>query len=113
MAVLYNHSDNIITDRVTSVIPGYDTIKTTNRLLDGSWHTQVIGTGARFVNVRLLCNLTAKNTIDTAEATGAPVKVVGDDMYYKGIIRDAPSWNKQYPVYETEIVLMVEEEGAV
>ena len=112
MATLYDYNNSVITERVTSVIPGYDTLKSVNRLLDGSWHVQTVGTGARQVIVRLICSLAAKNIIDAAESTGAPVKVTADGKHYKGPIREAPNWNKQsVNIYETEIVILANEEG--
>ena len=114
MAELYTTDGTIITERVTSVIPDYDTIKVVNRLLDGSFHVQTIGQGARICNVALMASETGKETIDIYESTATPVKVTGSGKSYTGIIKDAPDWSLLKPnLYKASIVLLVSEEGSV
>ena len=111
MAKLYQ-GETVITEFVTSVVPGYDTIKTTNRLLNGEWFTQTIGTGARMVNVSLICNLAGKVLLDEAEAIGAPLTVTADGKYYVGVMRDSITWeNLKAGNYGTTIMLLSNEEG--
>lgn len=112
---LYTTTDVLITSKIKSVIPAYDTIKVINRLLDGSFHVQVIGQGARIVNLATVsADDTAKDTIDVAESIATPVKVVKDSKYYIGIIQDAPKWTQRARgVYQTNLTLLASEEGAV
>ena len=113
MAKLYQ-GETVITEYVTDVIPGYEVNKTTNRLLSGEWHTQIIGNGARLVAVNFICNLAEKNLVDEADQTGTPLKATGDNKYYLGVIRDTPSWSKTGGVwYATGITLLVDEEGSL
>lgn len=115
MVGLYTTDGVIITRTIKAIIPGYDTIKVINRLLDGSFHVQVIGQGARIVNLATVsADDTAKDTIDSAESLATPVKVVKDSKYYIGIIQDAPKWTQRARgVYQTNLTLLVSEEGAV
>ncbi len=115
MVGLYTTDGVIITRTIKAVIPGYDTIKVINRLLDGSFHVQVIGQGARIVNLETVSvNDTAKGTIDLAESQAAPIKVIKDSKYYIGIIKDAPKWAQQSRgVYQANLTLLVSEEGTV
>jgi hypothetical protein len=115
MASLYDSNDTLITDRVSSVMPGYDVIKVTNRLLDGSYHVQTIGTAARIVTATFtVTSETTKDTVDLADAQATLLKVTGSSKYYTGIIKDTPSWDRLAPgIYRTTITLLVSEEGAV
>lgn len=115
MAELYDSSSALITDKVTSVVPSYETNKVENRLLSGQYEVQVIGTPARIVNVGLVVlSEAAKDMIDVAEGIGEPLKVTGDSKYYTGTVRLAPAWERLAPgLYRTVIVLLVSDEGAV
>lgn len=112
MSGLYTPDGSLLTNRVASVIPGYDSIKITNRLLDGSFHIQTIGVGARICKASFFASESAKDTIDIYESTGTPVKVTGSGKYYTGIIKNAPEWERLAPgLYKTSITLLVSEEG--
>lgn len=114
MASIYTSTDTLITSYVTSVIPSYDVIRTTNRLLSGDWHTQIIGQGARRVAVDFICDLTGKNLIDAADATGDSLRVTSDGKYYIGITEDSPGFSKaSHDKYAAQIRLLVSEEGDV
>ncbi len=100
-------------ETVKNIVPRNDTIKVINRLLDGAFHTQTIGTPAKTVSFSVICNFTAKSSIDAAEGNGAPVTVIGDGETYTGIIRDSIDWRhipKDY--YEASITILVTETGA-
>lgn len=114
MANLYDNSNALITDNVTNILPAYETYKVENRLLSGQYETQIIGTPARIVTVSLtVFSESAKDSIDVAEGTGEPLKVVGDSKYYTGTVRFAPIWDRLMPgIYRTVIVLLVSDEGA-
>ena len=115
MASLYDSNDTLITDRVNVVTPGYEAIKVENRLLDGSFHTQTIGTPARVCYAELMVlSEAAKDTIDVAAGINAPLKVTGGTKYYIGTVRGAPSWDRRAPgIYRTSIVLLISEEGTL
>jgi len=114
VASLYTTADVLITDRITAVIPGLDTIKVTNRLLDGSYHFQTIGTGVKVVSASLVATEAAKETIDTYESICTPVKVISGTKYYAGVIKEAPSWDRLAPgLYRASVSIVVSEEGTV
>ena len=115
MAGLYDSSNVLITDRVTIVVPSYETYKVENRLLSGQYETQTIGTPARIVTINLVVlSEAAKDMIDVAEGIGEPLKVTVDSKYYIGTVRLAPIWEKlAYGIYRTNIVLLVSDEGVV
>jgi len=112
-SALYETDGTLVTNIIQSVISGYDTIKVVNRLLGGSFHIQTIGQSARIVNVNTATIYEeGKNIIDEYEATATPVKVVLDNKYYIGIIKEAPQWTRIRPgIYQTDLVLLVSEEG--
>jgi len=114
-SALYKIDNTLISSIIASVIPGYDTIKVLNRLLDGSFHVQVIGNGARIVNINTISVYEdSKNLIDTYESTATPVKVVLDSKYYIGFIKESPNWTRiKAGLYQTSIVLIVSEEGYI
>lgn len=115
MASLYTSADVLITDRVTSVIPDYETQEVENKLLDNSIHIQTIGSPARICEVALIVtSVTDKNSIDVYKSLKTPVKVTADGNYYTGIIRGSPKWEKLAPgTYKTSFTLIVSEEGTV
>jgi hypothetical protein len=115
MAALYTAAGALITERVTSVIPDYEISEVENKLLDNSIHTQIIGTPARICKISLVVtSVSAKNSIDTYKSLKTPVKVTADGNYYMGIIRGSPEWDRLAPgVYQTNLTLIVSEEGTV
>jgi hypothetical protein len=80
----------LITKRIESAVSLADTIKVEKRLLNGQFHTQIIGTGATTLNVVVHLSLSQKNLIDNYERTGTPIKVMFDGRYYNGTIKTAP-----------------------
>ena len=113
MAALYTTDDVLITDRVTSVIPDCEIQEVENTLLDGSLHIQTIGSPARVCDIALVVtSVAAKNNIDTYKSLKTPVKVTADGIYYTGIIRGSPKWERLAPgIYKTSLTLIVSEEG--
>lgn len=115
MTGLYDSAGNLIagwlwyTDK-------QDAVKVVNRLLSGQYHVQIIGSAALVLECRVICGSESKGKIDSAHATGAPVKVVDGDRYWVGIIKDeeALSWEWQPPdFWQAEFTLVVTEGGVV
>lgn len=91
---VYDLEMNLISDHIHDAIPGWDSIKIKNRLIDGSYHIQNVGEPARTLNVIISCDRTGVETLDYAEAISKPIKVVVYGKEWTGFI-DAPiNWQR-------------------
>lgn len=115
MAELYDSSNVLITNRVTSVVPDYEITEVENALLGGGYEVQVIGQPRRVCFTAFtVTSIAAKNAVDVAKAIKEPLKVTSSGVYYVGTIRGTPAWNRLTPtIYQTNIVLLVSAEGAI
>ena len=112
MAELYKLDDTLLTERVSLVLPGYDTLKVINRLLSGQLHVQTIGQPARICTITLVATGDAMEAINLAEGMSEPLKVTGSGKYYIGTIREAPNWAKRgLNIYEASFTMLVALEG--
>ena len=117
-SILYDLNDNVISEYIR-VLPDLDTIMSESRLLDGSWHIQTIGSGARLVGVTLICNDAGRSIIENAASTGTQLKVTSaENRYYIGVIRKAGkgvlNWKRfSSRMWEVEIALLVSDEGVL
>lgn len=110
---LYSAELALITAYV-SVVPKKDTIKVENRLFDGTFHVQTIGTSADLLDVKLhAVNETVRARIDTAEATAEEVRIVFGAQYWDGIIRESLKWEKIAMTFKTSFELLVVRSGTV
>ena len=101
MTGLYSATNDLIT-RYVNVVPKKDTIKVENRLLDGTFHVQTIGTSADLLDVKLQAvSEPVRARIDTAEATAEEVRIIFGNRYWDGIIRTSLSWEKVAGVFST------------
>lgn len=107
MTGLYTYDGTLITPYV-SVIPRKETIKIENRLLDGSFHIQTIGTSADVLQVTLqVASEAGRARIDLMEATGEELRIiVGTEEWY-GLIRNALQWEKRAGIFKTTFDLLV------
>jgi hypothetical protein len=113
MTGLYSATNDLIT-RYVNVVPKKDTIKVENRLLDGTFHVQTIGTSADLLDVKLQAvSESVRARIDTAEATAEEVRIVFDNMYWEGIIRAPLSWEKVAGVFSTSFEFLVIRTGTL
>ena len=114
MATLTDSSSATISSNVMLILPSYDAIKVTNRLLDGSFHVQTIGTPARICRVTFITDEAGKDLLDVAEGINEPLTASTSAKYYTGTVKEAPEWDRLAPdVYKTTITLLVSAEGAV
>lgn len=109
---LYTAGDVLITPYV-NVIPKKDTVKVENRLLDGSFHVQVIGVGADLVSVTIqAATEEARARVDTMEATGEIGRIVVGSATWRGVIRETLNWEKTAGVFKATFELLVTQVGA-
>ena len=113
MTGLYSATNDLIT-RYVNVVPKKDTIKVENRLLDGTFHVQTIGTSADLLDVKLQAvSEPVRARIDTAEATAEEVRIVFGNTYWEGIIRAPLSWEKVAGVFSTSFEFLVIRTGTL
>ena len=113
MTGLYSATNDLIT-RYVNVLPKKDTIKVENRLLDGTFHVQTIGTSADLLDVKLQAvSEPVRARIDIAEATAEEVRIVFGNTYWEGIIRAPLSWEKVAGVFSTSFEFLVLRTGTL
>jgi hypothetical protein len=114
---IYDKNNVLITEVVSSATANPDVIEITNRLLDGSYHVQTIGTYGTKVDVVAYFTVAQKLVLDGIKRTSDLIKVVFDGKYYIGLIEGELKWNR-YPNdselwFGTQFILLVESEGVV
>ena len=91
---VYDLEMNLISDHLYDAMPGWDSIKIKNRLIDGSYHLQNVGEPARTLKVVVSCDRIGVETLDYAEAISKPIKAVVYGKEWTGLI-DAPiNWQR-------------------
>lgn len=94
IAGVYDLEMNLISDHIHDAIPGWDSIKIKNRLIDGSYHFQNVGEPARTLRIAISCDRAGVENLDYAEAISKPIKVVVYGKEWTGFI-DAPiDWQR-------------------
>jgi hypothetical protein len=117
MSVLYDVDNNLITDLVNLVLPHFDAIKIKNRLLNGTYHIQTIGTPVKLMDIECTVSEDGKEAIDNIEALSSPIKLTKEGRYYLGLISDTPQCdpilkaNRATRQYSCKFTLSVNEEG--
>lgn len=119
MISLYHSSDKVINSIVNKALPHLDSIRITNRLLDGTYHVQTIGNAVKMIDVICYVNEYSKEIIDSIAVTGGPIKIVKDDRYYKGVIMESPKCeqiaggSREKRRYQCTFTIAVSEEGVL
>lgn len=110
-AGIYTETDELISKHIREGLPGYETSKVSNRLLDGTWHVQTVGDGARTLHLVVFAGGQGKEKLDLMEAEGSAVKVVVLDKIWMGYIRERIFWQETaLNYYRGEIHLLVTSE---
>lgn len=118
MNKLVDIENNFITREISNVLKTYNSNKIKIRLLDGSYHTQSIGSEVLILTV--YCNMSelGKALIDEAYIIDKPLKIYWYDKFYIGLIEDEPKWevfvkgNNNKRMYFAEFNIVVDEEGS-
>ena len=92
MIGIVDKDDNLLTPFV-SLMTSKEPLKIVNRLLDGSYHVQVLG----FSEVALLdiyANQIAKARLEAADANGEQLRVVIHDKSWQGKVLSLGTWKR-------------------
>ena len=117
--MLYDIQNNLITNKISNVLPDVDVIKVKNRLLDGTYHTQTIGEPLKIFDITCNLNENGRNILINAYITDMPIKLNWYGKYYVGLIFENPQWtiyvkgNDTKRIYGAQFRLAVSEEGSI
>lgn len=92
-----------------------------NKLLDGTYHIQTIGTPLKYFTFEILSSEDQVNYINLGESIGEDFKLIIDDKYYIGKLENEPDWNRLGKRYKnitdrsftTSMIFIVSEEGSI
>ena len=117
MVGLYDQNGTLITKRVQQCIAAPDVVEIEHRTLNGQFHVQQIGTSATIADAIVYLTVSQKIIFEGHKRIGAPVTVVFGGMYYTGLIRGIPAYQRipatDGAKFETMFQLLVETEGTV
>ena len=104
--------DGTVLGQVLSFVGGLEAVKVTSKALDGTVYIQTIGNPTKTAKVSVFSSREEKDMLDSAEATGALLKVTYRDIAYYGYIESRLQWQAVYPGqwYNAEMTLLIEEE---
>lgn len=99
----------------------YDSIQVKNKLLDGSYHIQNIGTPLKYITFEILSNHNQVDLINLAECRSEPFRLIIDDKFYMGLLDEVPDWTRLIlrrgdpinTLYTAKLRLNVSEEGSI
>lgn len=115
MLKLKDSSDIIITEEITDYLISEDPLIIKNRLLDGTYHVQTIGSSVKKNNLTIKVNEAGKLKIDEAFAECKPLKFETNDKYYIGTIDSKPSYSylkrENSPQYSIDFSMNITTEG--
>lgn len=122
MILLQNLDSNKLSYGIRSLSPMmYDTIKVKNKLIDGSYHTQIIGNPVKYFTFEILSNQIQVDVINLAVSKGELLKLIIDDKYYIGMIEEIEEWtllalnrnDKTKTIYSTIMRFNISQEGTL
>ncbi|WP_353892899.1 hypothetical protein PRVXH_002286 [Proteinivorax hydrogeniformans] len=74
--------------------PKYRSIKITNQLLDGSYHTQVIGDPQKSISFKVIANQGQVEIIDEIESKAEYIRLIEYDKSFTGEIDGPIMWSR-------------------
>ena len=122
MILLQNLDSNKLSYGIRSLSPMmYDTVKVKNKLIDGSYHTQIIGNPVKYFTFEILSNQIQVDVINLAVSKGELLKLIIDDKYYIGMIEEIEEWtllalnrnDKTKTIYSTTMRFNISQEGSI
>ena len=117
--MLYDIQNNLITNKISNVLPDTDIVKVKNRLIDGTFHSQTIGNPLTILDITCNLNEAGRNMLCNAFIVDMPLRLEWYNKYYIGLIHENPKWtiyvkgNDTKRVYEAQFRLAVSEEGYI
>lgn len=96
---LFTDANVLLTRDLTNIVPKLQAYRAVNRLLDGSWHIQTIGTPAGQIRFTALVDHAARVVIDLAFANGLCLKVLYRGETYRGFVADEINWVLNHGIY--------------
>lgn len=98
--------------------PKYEGIQKKNKLLDGSYHIQIIGEPLKYIEFTVIANQYQIETIDLIETVGELIKLIEHDRIYIGLIDGRIDWtritqgykDRSRRLYEGKIKIYIKEE---
>jgi hypothetical protein len=122
LILLQNLDSNKLSYGIRSLSPMmYDTVKVKNKLIDGSYHTQIIGNPVKYFTFEILSNQIQVDVINLAVSKGELLKLIIDDKYYIGMIEEIEEWtllalnrnDKTKTIYATTVRFNISQEGSI
>lgn len=72
----------------------YESIVKKNKLLDGSYHIQIIGDPTKYVEFNIIANELQVEKINLMETLGNPIVLIDNDREFIGLIDNKIDWNR-------------------
>jgi hypothetical protein len=120
MARLESMEGEILSKVVREVSPiRYETNKKKNKLLDGTFHVQIIGSALKYIDLIIVSSLRQVEQINLLVDKGSPFVLLHFDKRYTAHIDKELDWkrlnfssgNVDKSYYETKATLIIKEEG--
>lgn len=92
--LLIHATNELISQHLPSVKPLQETIEVKNRLLDGSWHIQVIGDLAKSWEIEFVIPGDRREIVDTCAARKTVLRLERHGKTYTGIIDGNVDWEQ-------------------
>lgn len=122
MILLQNLDNEKLSYGIRSLSPMmYDVIKVKNKLIDGSYHVQIIGSPVKYYTFEILANQIQVDVINLAVSKGELLKLIIEEKYYIGMIDGIDEWtglvyrqqDKANTIYSAKLQLNVSQEGSI
>jgi len=119
MNKLMTINNDLITLEISNVLISPEAEKKRNRLFDGTYHIQSIGSAINEVSISCNINENAKAYLDYAYRIDAPIKLNWYGKYYVGLLKAYPSikivvkGSNTKRLYNADIIIVIGQEGVI
>lgn len=93
-SLFVNATDALISDKVILAKPRQETTEVKNRLLDGSWHIQTVGSPAHSYELEFIIPATLQETVDTLATEKATLRLERHGKTHRGIVSGDPDYEQ-------------------